>query len=111
MQKFLFLLLIISSFVSHSQQESTTKKRQHIKELVFDDSTIQKLQQLKDSGAKTIQLQEANQARENISRNADGILQLEKEQTAKKKKAAIVRIGIGAALLAVLIIGLGRRKK
>lgn len=79
MQKFLFLLLIISSFVSHSQQESTTKKRQHIKKLVFDDSTIQKLQQLKDSGAKTIQLQGMRQTQEDISRNADDILQIEKE--------------------------------
>ncbi|HQW43921.1 MAG: hypothetical protein IPP02_03395 [Chitinophagaceae bacterium] len=107
---FIFLLFISSSFC-HAQSDSTTRKGQDIKKLVFDDSSLQRLQKLKDSVANAIQTRENNQVQENMSRNMDGILQLQKERNAKQKKAAIIRIGIGVAFLIVLIIGLRRRKK
>ena len=79
--------------------------------MVIDDSVIKKVQQLKDSIAASIQTIKPVQTLENISQNFDWILQLQKEQRAKQKKAAIIRIAIGIGLLVVLVIGLRRKGK
>ncbi|MBC7874453.1 MAG: hypothetical protein H7Y01_10675, partial [Ferruginibacter sp.] len=52
-----------------------------------------------------------HQTEEDMSRNINGILQLQKEQKARQKKAAMVRIGIGAGFLVILVIGLSRRRR
>lgn len=49
--------------------------------------------------------------RQNISSGIDSYMRLQEEQNKKRKRAAMVRIGIGAALLAVLVAGLLRKKK
>ena len=70
-----------------------------------------KIQHLKDRMDTAIQFSDGSRASENISRNVDGILQLQKEQRAKQKRAAWIRISIGIILLGVLVVGLRRRKK
>ena len=54
---------------------------------------------------------EAERFAENNQRGLDYLLELQKEQRAKQKRNAIVRISIGVVLLIVLFIGLRRRKK
>jgi hypothetical protein len=44
-----------------------------------------------------------------ISRNTGEIIQLQNKRRNKEKQAALVRIGIGAGLLVVLVIGLKRK--
>ncbi|HEV7782986.1 MAG TPA: hypothetical protein VGO58_17040 [Chitinophagaceae bacterium] len=43
--------------------------------------------------------------------NIESLVRYQEEQRAKQKRAAIIRIGIGVGLLAVLVIGLRRRGK
>jgi hypothetical protein len=51
------------------------------------------------------------QTQEDFSRNTDDIIRLQEGRTARQKRDAFIRIGIGAALLAVLIIGWRRKRK
>lgn len=44
-------------------------------------------------------------------RNMDSIMRYQKEQRAKQKRAAIIRIAFGAAMLVLLVVGLSRRRK
>ena len=111
MKKFLLLLYIITGVAGYSQNGVTTKKRMDVRKLIHDTSTVNKLEQIKDSAVNSIKATEENKIQKDISRNVDGLLQLQKEQKAKKKNAAMIRIGIGVALLVVFIIGLRRRKK
>lgn len=54
---------------------------------------------------------DSTRLQQSISYNMDGILQLQKENREKQKRAAMIRIAIGAGFLAVLVIGLRRRRK
>jgi hypothetical protein len=47
----------------------------------------------------------------NFNSNIDSLVRMQNERRAKQKKDAMIRIGIGVAMLAVLVIGLSRRKK
>lgn len=49
--------------------------------------------------------------KEQMKRNLDSFLQMQKERKAKEKKQAFIRIGIGIAFLVILVIGLSRRRK
>ncbi len=111
MKRFFLLLFIISGITGYPQNSDTAKPKFEKRKLIPDASTVEKLQKIKDSVINTIPVIEKDKIQEDTSRNMDGILQLQKEQKAKQKKAAILRIGIGVVLLALLIIGLRRRKK
>lgn len=111
MKRAFFFVLFISSISVQAQQGSRTGKSKEVKKLVTTDSVLKKLQQIKDNAATSFQALETKQTQENISTNLDWILQLQKEQKAKQKKAAIIRIAIGIGLLVVLVIGLRRKGK
>jgi hypothetical protein len=111
MKRFFLLLFIVSSISGYPQKEDTVKKKFERRKLIPDAATVEKLQKMKDSVIDIIPAIEENKIQEDISRNVDGILQLQKEQKAKQKKATMIRIAIGLGLLTVLIIGLRRRKK
>ena len=70
-----------------------------------NDSALQQYQKRMDS------LDKSAQPQNNLDHNFDYILELQEKQRAKQKRAAMFRIAIGAGLLAVLIIGLRRRRK
>jgi hypothetical protein len=111
MKKLLLFLFFISSVAGLSQTGITVKKGKAIRKLISPDSLAKKIQDLKDSVAISIQISDSSGASENMSRNFDGILQWQKEQRVKQKRAAWIRISIGILLLGVLVIGLRRRKK
>jgi hypothetical protein len=71
---------------------------------------VVKLQKFKDSMMQLQTQVDSNEISRSISNNVDGLLQLQKEQKTRQKKAAMIRIGIGVALLAVLFIGLMRKR-
>ncbi|MEO6612327.1 MAG: hypothetical protein ABIT05_06300 [Chitinophagaceae bacterium] len=53
----------------------------------------------------------SRQVQDDFSRNTDYIIRLQQERRARQKRDAFLRIGFGAALLLVLIIGLRRKGK
>jgi hypothetical protein len=111
MKRFFLLVFIVSGIAGYPQTDDTAKKKFENRKLIPDAATVEKLQKIKDSFINTMPPVDEKKIQEDISRNMDGILQLQKEQKAKQKKAAMIRIAIGLAFLAVLIIGLRRRKK
>jgi hypothetical protein len=108
MKKVCLLILLLSRIVSFSQADGRVKKGKEIIKLVFNDSQLQKL---RDSATVALQLADSSKIKEDFSRSMNYILALQKERKASQKKAAIIRIAIGVAFLAILIIGLRRRKK
>ncbi len=75
------------------------------------DSVFKHYQNKRDS--LTLAMQEADTAliRQQVRSSADYFVRLQKENRAKQKKAAMIRIAFGVALLVVLIIGLNRKRK
>lgn len=111
MKKFLLLLTIFCSIAGFSQDSVTNKKRIENRKLIPDNSTVKKLEEIKDSAINSIKVIEENKGKENFSLNVEAIQQIQKEQKTKSKNAALIRIGIGVVFLVLLIIGLRRRKK
>lgn len=110
MKKFLLFLLLITGMATLSQTRDKIKKSKGRHQLVSGDSIINELQRMKDSVAIAYKT-DNDQSQQNISRNMQGILQLQKEQKEKQKKGALIRIGIGITFLVLLIIGWRRRRK
>ncbi len=111
MKKYCLLILLLCHIISFSQTNDKIKNRGEIKKLTLDDSQLQKLQKFKDSAAAALRLADSSKIKEDFSRSINYILALQRERKASQKKAAIIRIAIGVAFLAILIIGLRRRKK
>jgi len=111
MKFFLLFISLLIGWVCFSQSAENTQKRNRSHKLLINDSLIKKLEHFKDSTAQALIQADSGQIRIDISRNMDSFLQLQKEQKARQKKAAIVRIAIGISFLVLLIIGLKRRKK
>lgn len=111
MKRFFLLLFIVSAIAGYPQNGDTTKKKFEQRKLIPDAATVEKLQKIKDSFINTMPVIEKDRIQEDMSRNIDGILRLQKEQKEKQKKAAMIRIGIGVALLVLLVVGLRRRRK
>ena len=111
MKRFFLLLFIVSGISGYPQNGDSATGKFGKRKLIPDSFTVEKLQKINDSLINTMPPVDEKKMQEDISRNMDGILQLQKENKAKQKNAAMIRIAIGISLLAVLIIGLRRRKK
>lgn len=96
---------------SPEKPDTNGEKPGKLEKLVIDDSVSQRLQQIKDSAILNLRLPDSNEISENLSRNVNSIMELQRDRKAKEKRAAMLRIGFGLALLAILIIGWRRRKK
>ncbi len=108
MKKFLTPLVFILAVSFLPPALHAQNKRGFRKEKLFQkDSFAIKIQNIKDSVEKTLR---EVKAEENIGKNVETLLKLNEENKAKQKKAAMIRIGIGVALLALLIVGLLRRR-
>jgi hypothetical protein len=103
MRKFLLILLLFSTTFSFSQQDTGLSKEY----LSNNDSAFAKLQAAKDSAALSIEIRQREDG--NIKAFLQIAEQAEKRR-ASEKRNAYLRIGIGVALLIVLIVGLRRKK-
>lgn len=107
MKKFLTLLVCVLALAAYPQTGYSQKSRGFRKAKIFHkDSIAVKLRNIKDSLEKTLQ---DVPAQDDFSRNLTPLLNLQKEHRAKEKRNAMIRIGIGVALLVVLVIGLRRK--
>lgn len=109
MKKFFILLLsVLALNACLSQTGDTPKNRGFRKADIFHkDSFAIKLQGIKDSLEKT--LQEVKR-QEDIGKNVEALLKISNKNKAKEKRGAMIRIGLGLAFLALLIVGLLRRR-
>lgn len=108
MKRLLLSLLFLLPFFIVAQPRNNTRKGDIRQRLLNNDSVIQKIQRFKDSIAKTI---DSQQAAINVQNNVNQILEIQKENKDRRRKAAITRLAIGAAFLALLVMGLMKRRK
>lgn len=108
----LWILLFFIPFNSVLSQQNP-RPGNFKKPLISDSTVVQRLEELKDSMPVTggPGLAGPEEISESVSRNMEGILQLQREREAKQKKAALVRIAIGLGFLALLVVGWMRRRK
>lgn len=108
MKKFLTPLVFILAVSFLPPALQAQNKRGFRKEKLFNkDSIAVKIQHIKDSVEKTLREVKAD---ENIGKNVEALLKISEENKAKKKKSAMLYLGIGVAMLALLIVGLLRRR-
>ncbi len=111
MKKTLLLLFLFASMTGFSQK-ALQKGR---KKLIINDTIVERMQHLKDSMilAQKEQKEQKDSGAiiKDFNPNFDYLVQLQKDQKAKQKRAAMIRIGIGGTMMILLIIGLMRRKK
>ena len=106
MRRILLFLFISLCLVSSGQVPIKTDTT-----FLTADSVAAEIRRRQDSLNEAYQKEEAARFVENNSKNLDYFVRLQKEQQAKQKRNAIVRISIGVVLLIVLFIGLRRRSK
>jgi hypothetical protein len=111
MKKFLLFLFLFFEIISFSQSVDKRQESKRHQKIIFTDSMVKKMQQLKDSLTATLPVTGNPTLHSDFSSNINSLINLQKEQREKRKKQAIIRIAIGLVLLALLIVGLRRRKK
>ena len=112
MRKLLLSLILFIPVAGLAQPRDTIKENPAEQKLINADSVfarIEKMKRVNDSLLKALPAPDSNTIKENFDRNITGLLELQKKQRAKEKRGAMIRIGIGIALLIVLIIGLRRK--
>lgn len=102
MKKTILTAFLFSSLLLNAQNDKPSTK---------DSLTISSPSSMLDSLNKATQDQIFKESMEQNSRNLDSFLAMRKEQEAKEKRNAMIRIGIGVLFLVVLVIGLRRRVK
>ncbi len=107
MKKSVWIVLLFFSVACFSQADSNRQKPSLRLRNLDRDSIAVKLKAL-DSVVKT---ETANREFESMQRDLNEFMQQQEERTRKQKRNAIFRIGFGLMMLAVLVIGLRRRKK
>ncbi|MEO7983452.1 MAG: hypothetical protein ABI688_05150 [Bacteroidota bacterium] len=111
MKRFLLGLFLLVGIMGYSQDPDSNMNKMGKPKLLRDSTTVKKLEDIKDSMATVVPVMEEHVISEDATRNIESIMSYQKEQRAKQKKAAIIRIVIGLAFLGVLIVGLSRRRK
>jgi hypothetical protein len=102
---FLLFLIVTDGNSQKSQEKESLRPK-----LLNSDSSTGKLQKFTDSIMQAQQQTDPAEISNSVRNNADYFLQLQKEQKAKQKKAALMRIGTGVVFLIILIIGLRRKR-
>src|SRR5687767_8237676 len=102
MKTLLFFLAFFVAFNSFSQGKDSSTRWDRRPKILKDAQTVQKIQQLKDSVLKDT-VPGTMLVTSPSMQNYDFILELQKKQRARERKAAMVRIAIGVGLLIILI--------
>ena len=108
MKRLIISLLFLLPFLADAQPDNKTSKGNIKQRLLNSDSVVQKIQRFKDSMAKAI---DSQQVSVNVQNNVNQLLEIQKENKDRRRRAAITRLAIGAAFLALLVMGLIKRRK
>ena len=104
---FLFLTVSVTTFAQpcfkgRGANDTTAK-------LIASDTMAMQLQHQRDSIAQ--ELEQAKERNEQSVRNGQMVLELQRENTARKKRSAFLNIAIGAGFAVLLVFGLLRRRR
>jgi len=101
-------ILILLPLFSTAQVGTKTRKGDVKEKLFSNDSIQQKIQKIKEDIAKAV---DSQQVTINVQNNVNQLLEIQKENKDRQRRAAITRMAIGAAFLALLVAGLMKRRK
>lgn len=108
MKRLVLSLLILLPFLTEAQPADNFRKGDSKQKLMNNDSLLQKIQKIKDS---VVAATDSQQVSINLTNNAEKLQEIQKENNDRKRRTAVTRLAIGAALLALLIMGLMKRRK
>ena len=111
MKKVCLLLLISLSVMGIGQTPDTTRQNGIRPKLIPDAATAEKIAKYKDSITIDTSYHPPPQYKDGSQYNYDGIIALQKEQRAKQKRNALIRIGIGVFFLVILMLSIRRNLK
>jgi parvulin-like peptidyl-prolyl isomerase len=110
------LFITVGGYGQHQKQPKLNDMGKDLQKMQQQtDSSIKALDSLNahlnDGYKKTMDSVYNHLETEQNNRNMDMFLQMQREQQAKQKKEALLRIGLGVLFLGVLVFGLMRRRK
>lgn len=101
-------IIILLPLFSNAQAGTKTRKGDIKEKLFSNDSVQQKIQKIKEDIARAV---DSQQVSVNVQNNVNQLLEIQKENKDRQRRAAITRIAIGASFLALLVVGLMKKRK
>ena len=101
-------IILICAFLSIVLGGTTQHVR--VKKLLSSDTAIEQLKKMQDN-PEFKRAYDSIEIRQQVGSQVRELINEQQRRTSRQKTGAYVRIGIGVAMLVVLIIGLRRRKK
>lgn len=111
MNKFLLFLFLGIGMAGASQSVVTESGSQKHRKIIITDTMVKNIQHLQDSMREGIRIDDSIQIRSNLSDGLKSLIRVQKENESRQRKSSILRIAFGVFMLAILIIGLTRKKK
>ena len=108
MRKSLYFLLLLCVVALVKRVEAQSIRDQVGPKLLKDSSTVERLKRVEDSLA--LQNKQRIEIRTGSNESLIRLLKEQEDRRKKQKRLAYLRIGIGIVLLAVLIVGMRRRR-
>jgi hypothetical protein len=105
MRNFFLFVFLLFAVAGNSQKDTQHLKKSQTK-LITNDSVIEKIINRADSSIRKEILTPIDPGK-----SMDYFLQIQRENKAKQKRAAMIRIAIGVGFLVILIIGVSRRRR
>jgi hypothetical protein len=109
MRKIIVLFCLAVSLTVTGQTDDTAGQAARRQQRRDSIKSMQALR--RDSLLEVLKAPDQQRISEDMRRSTEYFVQLQKENRAKQKRAAIQRIIFGGAMLVVLVIGLMRRRK
>jgi hypothetical protein len=107
MKSIFIALIILMPLIGNAQPGAKTRKGDVKEKLFTNDSLLQKIQKIKDDIARKV---DSQQVTINVQNNVNQLLEIQKENKDRRRRAAITRLAIGAAFLALLVMVLMKRR-
>lgn len=108
MKRMFIAIIVLLPLFSNAQAGTQTRKGDIKEKLFSNDSVQQKIQKMKEDIARAV---DSQQVTINVQNNVNRLLEIQEENKDRQRRAAVTRLAIGAALLALLIVGLMKRRK
>ena len=107
MRKIIVICILLTGTVLFAQHGKLLKRDK----LIQDDSVVQQIKVKTDSLISNTLPVDTMQIRREVNNGMDTYLEMSRERASRQKRNAIIRIGVGLGFLALLIVGLSRRRK
>ena len=112
-----FIVVILLAFTLSTEAKKVVSQEKPVERLNIDSMNKVLLQQqaefdsMQKENLARIESTEFARSQEQMSRNLDSFVAEQKEQQKKQLRNMYIRLGFGAAMLVILVVGLLRKRK